>query len=80
MMLKFHGTGRRLVRRHVNVLVWFRRERQWRRDHIAAFSAVAQEEGDGLTVFQHQALSAVAKFVGTEQFKRITMEKEQGED
>jgi len=62
----------------VSILAWFLRERQWRRDHIAAFSVVTQEETDGLTVFQHQALSAVSRCVGTERFQRFAMEKEQG--
>jgi hypothetical protein len=63
----------------VGVLAWFRREKQWRRDHIAAFSAVTQKQSDGLTAFQHQALAAVARSVAAEHFKRIAMSDGSGE-
>ena len=63
----------------LNPFAWFRSERQWHRDHVAAFAAATQEEPDGLTVFQHQALSAVAQFVPPERFKRIPMDTEKGE-
>jgi hypothetical protein len=63
----------------MGVIAWFQRERQWRRDHIAAFSAVTCRQADGLTFFQHQALSAVSRFVPSTSFKRIAMDKGEGE-
>lgn len=59
----------------MGLLAWIRRERQWRRDHVAAFMAATRKHADGLTVFQHEALSAVAQFVAPERFRRIAMDK-----
>ena len=61
------------------MFAWFRKEREWRRDHIAAFSFVTVKEADGLTRFQHQAIAAVAPFVSAEHFKRVSMDKGDGE-
>ena len=63
----------------MGVVAWFRRQRQWHRDHIAAFSAVTQRQSDGLTAFQHQALASVARSVTAEHFKRVTMDEHSGE-
>jgi hypothetical protein len=63
----------------VGLLAWFRQQRQWHRDHVAAFSVVVQKQGDGLTLFQHQALEAVAQFVDRRLFKRFAMEKEKAD-
>lgn len=63
----------------MGLMSWLRNERQWKRDHVAAFTAVAAKQMDGLTLFQHQALSVVAQFVETERFKRIVMKDEEGE-
>ena len=55
----------------MGILAWVQRQREWRREHIAAFAAVAQAEADGLTIFQHKAVAAVARFVPRNQFKRV---------
>ena len=57
----------------MGLIAWFRKERRWRRDHIAAFLAVSHKHSDGLTIFQHEAMSAVASFVPPENFKRLAM-------
>jgi hypothetical protein len=61
----------RSVRWHVGVLAWVRRQREWRRDHIAAFAAAINAQPDGLTAFQHNALASVARFVPPHEFKRV---------
>ncbi len=66
------------VRRQMGLLAWLRRERQWRREHIAAFSAAGQRQVDGLTLFQHQAIFRVAPFTRADCFKRITMDDHSG--
>ena len=63
----------------MGVLAWFGRQREWKRDHIAAFSAATYELADGLTLFQHEALSAVAGFVAPDTFTRVAMAKKDGE-
>jgi hypothetical protein len=63
----------------MGLLAWIERERQWRRDHIAAFAAVTRRTDDGLTLFQQQVTAAVGPFVVVENFRRIRMEKEGGE-
>lgn len=63
----------------MGLIAWFRKQRQWHRDHVAAFSAVTQRQSDGLTVFQHQAVDALAQLVPAPLFKRIAMDKGGGE-
>ena len=63
----------------MGLIAWFRREGQWRREHIAAFSEVAEKQRDGLTVFQHQTILEVAKFVAPESFKRVGSDKGDGD-
>jgi hypothetical protein len=63
----------------MGLLAWFQRQRQWHRDHVAAFSVVTQKQPDGLTLFQHQAISAMAQFVAAERFKRIPAQKGGGD-
>ena len=63
----------------MGVIAWVRRQQQWRRQHIAAFSAVTQRQPDGLTAFQHLALAAVAPSVAADRFKRIAMSHGGGE-
>lgn len=62
----------------MGLLAWIRDRGRWRREHIEAFSAVTTVQSDGLTLFQHQAISAVAPFVNPEQFNRVEMDKEEG--
>ena len=58
---------------------WLNSQRQWRRDHIAAFSAVSQKQSDGLTLFQHQAINALSHIVPLASFKRVA-ERTEGEE
>lgn len=62
----------------MGLFAWFQRERQWRRDHVAAFSAVTQQYADNLTLFQQHAVAAVAQFVPPASFQRVAMEKGAG--
>lgn len=62
----------------MGLIAWFHRQREWRRDHIASFTAAMQRQSDGLTVFQHSALTAIERFVPREQFKHHPMEKGDG--
>lgn len=59
----------------MGLIAWFQQQGQWRRDHIAAFSIATQLEADGLTRLQHDALSAVARFVAPALFKHVAMDK-----
>jgi hypothetical protein len=63
----------------MGLVAWIRRQREWRRSHIAAFSTGTQKQPDGLTIFQHQALAAVAPSVATDRFKRVAMSDRSGE-
>jgi hypothetical protein len=63
----------------VGVIAWFRKQRQWQRDHFIAFSAVVQTQADGLTLFQRHAISAVGRFVSPESFQRSAMGANQGD-
>ena len=63
----------------MGLIAWFRTERQWRRDHVAAFSAVTQRQSDGLTLFQHQAMAALSRFVPSGNFTRKAMDTGEGE-
>lgn len=62
----------------MGLVAWFQEQRAWRRDHIAAFTIAVQRQADGLTLFQHQALAAVATFVPSGLFKRSAMDKGEG--
>ena len=62
----------------MGLIAWFQKQREWRRDHIASFTAEMQRQPDGLTLFQHSALTAIARFVPHDQFKHHPMEKEDG--
>lgn len=62
----------------MGLLAWIRRERRWRREHIDAFSSATLKNSDGLTLFQHQALTAVAQFVRSDAFKSVAMAEESG--
>jgi hypothetical protein len=46
--------------------------RAWRREHMAAFLEVSEVQADGLTRFQHQCLAAIAQYVPSTQFRRVT--------
>jgi hypothetical protein len=61
------------------LFTWIERERQWRRDHIAAFAAVTERGNDGLTLFQQQATVAVAEFVAPSSYKRAVTEMDGSE-
>jgi hypothetical protein len=62
----------------VGLIAWFRQQREWHRNHVAAFSLVSQKQADGLSLFQHHAIDAVSQFVRRESFKRIAAEKGSG--
>jgi hypothetical protein len=62
----------------MGVLQWFGRQRQWRREHIASFSAVSGIQPDGLTLFQHRALAAVARAATPDRFERVPTKSEPG--
>jgi hypothetical protein len=63
----------------LGVITWFKKQRQWRRDHVAAFSAAMQRQADGLTLFQCQAISALSRLVPAASFQRSVMSKGHGE-
>ena len=54
------------------VINWWRDSRQWRRDHILAFSQARKKSQDGLTLFQNKCLTAVATYVPQGSFERVT--------
>lgn len=62
----------------MGLLQWFGRQRQLRREHIASFSAVTNIQSDGLTLFQHRALAAVANVVPSDRFERVSTASEPG--
>ena len=62
----------------MGVIAWFKKVRQWRRDHVAAFAAAVQREADGLTLFQVQVIAAVSRFVPAASFERSALNKEPG--
>jgi hypothetical protein len=63
----------------MGLIAWFKKQRNWRRDHVAAFSAATRKHADGLTLFQHDAMSALARFVAPDRFRRAAMKDEDGE-
>ena len=63
----------------MGIRAWFERQRQWRREHIAAFAAVADKHDDGLTAFQHNAISALATLVEANSYLRRVMPDDLGE-
>ncbi len=44
----------------------------WRQEHISAFREVTHIQGDGLTRFQHQCMTAIAPYVPSASFRRVT--------
>ena len=54
------------------VFDWWRESRQWRHDHLSAFSTVGGIDGNGLTTFQNQCLNAVSIYLPASSFERIT--------
>lgn len=62
----------------MGIIQWFDRQRRWRQEHIAAFSAMAAIQPDGLTLFQQQAVAAVSAFVAPDGFRRVAMDLEPG--
>ena len=62
----------------MGVLQWFGKQRQWRQEHIAAFSAVTATQPDGLTLFQRQVVLALSGIVAAEAFRRVAMDLEPG--
>jgi len=62
----------------VGLLAWFKQQRQWRRDHVATFGTVTQRQPDGLSLFQHEALKAIAQFIEPTSFKRVAMQGDEG--
>jgi hypothetical protein len=63
----------------MGVRAWIKRQRRWRRDHIAAFSLATQCGPDGITLFQRQCLNAVSDMLPLERFNRVAMTQEEGE-
>jgi hypothetical protein len=60
----------------VGLIAWFKAQRKWHRDHKAAFASAAQKRDDGLTEFQHQALSAISGIVAPTSFRRVKLKGE----
>lgn len=58
---------------------WIEKERQRKQEHHLAFSPVLDKEADGLTVFQHQALAALAPLIPADSFQRVTDKDQQGD-
>ena len=56
----------------MRLLTWLQRQHGWRRQHVAAFREVSVVQADGLTLFQHQCMSAIAPYVPSAQFRRVT--------
>jgi hypothetical protein len=63
----------------MGVIAWLKAQRQWHRDHQAAFALVAQRLDDDLTQFQHLALTAIADVVPPASFRRVNLEDEVGD-
>ena len=61
------------------MFAWLQRRAQWKRDHIETFGAWTNRQEDGLTLFQHQAIAALAGFVPADSFNRVRMDKGEGE-
>lgn len=63
----------------MGLIAWFNGQRQWHRDHKVAFGSAAQRRDDGLTEFQHQALSALSGLVAPTSFRRVKLKDEAGD-
>jgi hypothetical protein len=50
----------------------FRKQHNWRQEHIVAFREVTHIQADGLTRFQHQCMTAIAPYVPPASFRRVT--------
>lgn len=55
----------------MGLLAWFRRERQWRRDHVTSFSIAAATAADGFTLFQQRCLETLNACHPTPRFERV---------
>jgi hypothetical protein len=55
----------------LGLLAWWKRERTWRQEHIAAFAQVGEVQPDGLTRFQQMCLDAISPYVPTDSFQRV---------
>lgn len=62
-----------------NLLEWIEQERQRKQEHYEAFSAVKGKEPDGLTLFQHQAVAALAPSIPTGSFRRVDLNDQYGD-
>ena len=58
----------------MRLLTWIQKQGAWRRQHVAAFREVTEVQADGLTRFQHQCMSAIAPYVPSAHFRRVTCE------
>jgi hypothetical protein len=58
---------------------WIEQERQRIHEHFEAFSAVAGRQPDGLTLFQHQAMDALAPVIPQQSFHRDASTDASGE-
>ncbi len=58
---------------------WIEQERRRIDEHFEAFSAVEGKQADGLTLFQHQAMDALAPVIPQESFHRDASKDRSGE-
>ncbi len=63
----------------MELIDWIAQERQRKQDHFAAFSPVLDKEPDGLTVFQHQAVAALAPLIPADSFNRVADKDKEGD-
>jgi hypothetical protein len=62
----------------MNLLEWIEKERQRNEEHFAAFSPVLSRQPDGLTLFQHQAVAALAPLIPPQTFRCADVEDKDG--
>jgi hypothetical protein len=55
----------------MDLIDWIAMERQRNQDHYTAFSPVLGKQSDGLTLFQHQAVAALAPLIPADSFQRV---------
>jgi hypothetical protein len=58
---------------------WIEMERQRKQEHFTAFSPVLSKQPDGLTLFQHQAVAALAPVIPSDAFERVSDKDQQGD-
>ncbi len=56
----------------MDLIDWIAMERQRNQEHFDAFSPVLGKQPDGLTLFQHQAVAALAPLIPSDSFQRVT--------